>query len=268
MGKERLLILGTGNAMVKKCYNTCFVVDDGSNFFMVDAGGGNEIFRRLDKMDVAISDLHEIFVTHKHIDHIMGMIWIIRAIAEKMLKGKFEGEAHIYGHDEVISILTYFADTLLVKKQSKLIGERIFLEEVHDGEMRVINGHETIFFDIQSTKAKQFGFYMDLNGKRFVCCGDEPYNPCEEKYAKGADWMLHEAFCLFDQADLFKPYEKHHSTAKDAAELAESLGVKNLVLYHTEEKNLENRKRLYTDEAKMYYSGAVYVPDDLEIIKL
>jgi hypothetical protein len=41
------------------------------------------------------------------------------------------------------------------------------------------------FFDIGSTKAKQFGFQMIYDGgKVLTCCGDEPYNECEEKYDK------------------------------------------------------------------------------------
>ena len=38
---RKLTMLGTGNAMVTKCYNTCFYVtlDDGA-LFLTDAGGG------------------------------------------------------------------------------------------------------------------------------------------------------------------------------------------------------------------------------------
>lgn len=71
-----------------------------------------------------------------------------------------------------------------------------------------------------------------------------------EKYARNSKWLLHEAFCLYDQADIFHPYEKHHSTAKDASELAEQLGVQNLILYHTEDKNIARRKELYTEEER------------------
>ena len=66
----------------------------------------------------------------------------------------------------------------------------------------------------------------------------------------------------YEDRDRFKPYEKHHSTAMDASKLAESLGVKNLILYHTEDKTLSTRKERYTKEAKEYFSGNVYVPDD------
>lgn len=80
--------------------------------------------------------------------------------------------------------------------------------------------------------------------------------------------MLHEAFCLYSQADIFDPYEKHHSTVKDACELAERLGVKNLLLYHTEDQNLSNRKELYSQEGMRYFHGSLWIPDDLERIDI
>ena len=55
---------------------------------------------------------------------------------------------------------------------------------------------------------------------------------------------------------------------KDSCELAESLGIKNLLLYHTEDKNIENRKTLYEAEGKPYYTGNLYVPDELDVIEL
>ena len=70
------------------------------------------------------------------------------------------------------------------------------------------------------------------------------------------------------QADIFSPYQKHHSTVKDACELANKMNVKNLLLYHTEDKNMKNRKELYTAEGKQYYQGNLYIPDDLEEIEL
>ena len=38
---EELYVFGTGNAQATRCYNTCFAIKDGDEFFMVDAGGGN-----------------------------------------------------------------------------------------------------------------------------------------------------------------------------------------------------------------------------------
>ena len=80
--------------------------------------------------------------------------------------------------------------------------------------------------------------------------------------------MLHEAFCLHGQADVFHPYEKHHSTVKAACESAERLGIKNLLLYHTEDKNLASRKALYGQEGAQSYHGELWIPDDLETLTL
>ena len=67
---------------------------------------------------------------------------------------------------------------------------------------------------------------------------------------------------------MFHPYEKHHSTAKDASELAELLGVKNLILYHTEDKNILKRQEMYLAEGRKFYHGNLYVPEDLDVIEL
>ena len=150
-----------------------------------------------------------------------------------------------------------------------IIEDRLHMVEVHDGETMDVIGHDITFFDIQSTKAKQYGFCMDLgDGKKLTCCGDEPYDICEEKYAKDSEWLLHEAFCLYSERNIFDPYEKHHSTVKDACELAEKLNIKNLLLYHTEDKNLDQRKRLYIEEGSLYYHGNLFIPDDLESVEL
>ena len=55
---------------------------------------------------------------------------------------------------------------------------------------------------------------------------------------------------------------------KDACELAEQLGVKNLLLYHTEDRNLAERKKLYAQEGAQYYNGNLYIPEDLESLEL
>lgn len=102
----------------------------------------------------------------------------------------------------------------------------------------------------------------------FALQDDEYYRESEHPYAFRADWLLHEAFCLYRDREIFKPYEKFHATVKEACENGTMLEVKNLILYHTEDKNLDSRKKLYTEEGKAYYSGQLYVPDDLDVIEL
>lgn len=47
----------------------------------------------------------------------------------------------------------------------------------------------------------------------------------------------------------------------------EPFGIKNLIIYHTEDSH-EDKKELYTKEAKEYFSGNVIVPNDLDVIEL
>ena len=40
---EKLIVLGTGNASVTKCYNTCSIIqDEKGKYFMIDAGYSSE----------------------------------------------------------------------------------------------------------------------------------------------------------------------------------------------------------------------------------
>ena len=264
-----LIMLGTGNAMVTRCYNTCFVLTSGEEYFLVDAGGGNGIFKQLEQAGVPFTGIREMFVTHAHTDHILGAIWVIRKIATLMSNDKYRRNFIVYGHNEVIDALRTFCRLTLPGKILKYIDERIFWGEVKDGTRKEILGLPICFFDILSTKMKQFGFRVLLpDGQVLVCLGDEPYNEACKKYVEQADWLLAEAFCLYRDREIFSPYEKHHSTALDAGRLAEALGVKHLVLYHTEDKTLAERKEAYTREASSVFTGRVYVPDDLERISL
>lgn len=268
----QITMLGTGNATVSQIYNTCFVLQTPSTLMLVDAGGGNGILAQLKKINVHISDIHHLFVTHAHTDHVLGVIWVIRMVAQ--CKG-YEGLLHVYGNDKVMKVIKTIIDMILAKKQLAKVAERVVFHQLEDGDCFEVGDMKLECFDIQSTKEKQFGFRAELpssdeSGKPLVlaCLGDEPYNEQNRRYIVGADWMMCEAFCLYADRDMFKPYEKCHSTALDAGKLAEELGVKNLILYHTEEKTLANRKENYTREAAENFKGRIFVPDDLEVIEL
>lgn len=268
----QITMLGTGNATVSQIYNTCFVLQTPSTLMLVDAGGGNGILAQLKMINVQISDIHHLFVTHAHTDHVLGVIWVIRMVAQ--CKG-YEGLLHVYGNDKVMKVIKTIIDMILAKKQLAKVAERVVFHQLEDGDCFEVGDMKMECFDIQSTKEKQFGFRAELpssdeSGKPLVlaCLGDEPYNEQNRRYIVGADWMMCEAFCLYADRDMFKPYEKCHSTALDAGKLAEELGVKNLILYHTEEKTLANRKENYTREAAENFKGRIFVPDDLEVIEL
>lgn len=265
----KLTMLGTGNAAVTECYNTCFILSQGNEHFLVDAGGGNQILKHLKDAEIRLKDIHHIFVTHEHIDHVLGVVWLIRMIGQQMNKGAYDGELQIYCFAELAEKLKTIVTLTVPGKICKQIGERIhFIIVAHDETKRII-GFDTTFFDIGSTKAKQFGFTMQLDvHTKFTCLGDEPFNEANEAYVTGSSWLMHEAFCLYEEREQFKPYEKHHSTVKEACELAQRLQIPNLILYHTEDKHIKNREQLYTKEGSQFYNGNLYVPNDLDSLDI
>lgn len=266
---EKLTVLGTGYALATRCYNTCFAITNDHGTLLVDAGGGNGILRQMEDAGLGFETVHDLFITHAHPDHLNGVVWVMRKIMTMMNAGKYDGVFNIYCHETVRRGLEMIGELMLQKKMLKHIGTRVLFHDIEDGARATLCGYDVTFFDIGSTKLLQFGFTTTLqNGRRLTCLGDEPYNPICERYVKGSDWLLCEAFCLLEHADIFKPYEKHHSTVADAAKLATELKIPRLVLWHTEDRNYANRKTLYTAEARKHYDGELYVPYDLEVIEL
>lgn len=266
-----LIMLGTGYATAIRCYNTCFALRNETAFFLVDAGGGNGILNRLEQARIPLASVREVFVTHAHTDHILGVIWVIRMWAQMLNKGKCTGPFTIYGHDQVLEVLDWVCRRTLPAKIAAQLDrpQGIRLCELRDGDAFRAAGMEGHCFDIGSTKAKQFGFRLTLpDGKKLACLGDEPYNERNRADVESADWLMCEAFCLYADREQFKPYEKHHSSALDAGRLAAQLGISNLLLYHTEDTALATRRAQYTAEAATEFGGAIYVPDDLERIIL
>lgn len=262
---NKITMLGTGNAIVTQCYNTCFTLQTDTTLLLIDGGGGNGVLSQLKKADIHIADIHNLFVTHAHTDHILGVIWIIRMVAQCK---DYKGQLHVYGNDKVQLVIRTIIDLILAKKQLEKVAERVVFHELHDGDTFDVGDIHMQCFDIHSTKEKQYGFRAELPSTVVACLGDEPYNPLNRQFVEHADWLLCEAFCLYADREEFKPYEKSHSTALDAGKLAKELGVRNLLLYHTEEKTLTTRRESYTREAAQHFKGRIVVPNDLEVVTL
>ena len=258
-----ITILGTGSALATRCYNTCFTLHGEKGVLLVDAGGGNGILTQLEKAGIRCEDISDLFVTHAHTDHLLGCVWMMRMALQ------FRYPLLVWSHKKVLDLLTDICRQILPKKEAEGIGSLVTMNYLSDGEQFEAGVFPIQCFDIHSTKEYQFGFTAKLSdGQRLCCLGDEPFSPQCRQYAEGADWLMSEAFCLYEDREQFQPYEKHHSTVLDAARLAERLQVSNLILYHTEDRTLETRKKRYTAEAKTVFSGHVWVPDDLEIIAI
>lgn len=262
-----ITFLGTGCALVLKRYNTCFLMEEGDKKLLVDAGGGNEILVRLDKLGISVQQLGGMFVTHSHSDHILGTPWVIRAVATAMAEQGYTGTFTVAGCAQTIGHVRSICEMILGKKMVKYFDSQILFRIVEDGEEIELAGFRLKCFDIGSKKMQQFGFCTELADGRLCFAGDEPVKECTEQYAMDAKWLFSEAYCLYADRERYQPYQRSHVTSLDAAQLAQRLKVENLVIYHTEDYGME-RKALMTAEAKTAFDGNVFVPEDLETIVL
>ena len=111
---------------------------------------------------------------------------------------------------------------------------------------------------------------MWLNeSEKFTFIGDETCSETTKKYVENSKWLFADAYMAGKEAEEYNPIQKHHhSTVKFVAELCKELNVKNVIMSHTVDTDLENRKKLFTEDAHKYYGGNVFVPDDLEVIEI
>ncbi|MDE6436072.1 MAG: MBL fold metallo-hydrolase, partial [Muribaculaceae bacterium] len=93
---QSIIMLGTGSAFPQNAYNSCFVVRSEKLLLLTDAGGGNGIFNALKKATVNLDDIHHMFVSHSHTDHILGAVWVARGIVNLVKENAYSGIFHIY----------------------------------------------------------------------------------------------------------------------------------------------------------------------------
>ena len=261
--------LGTGAADSTKYFQTAFYIQDETTNLLIDTGGGSEILSQLEKSGIDLNSIQNVFITHKHIDHIFGLFWILRFRGANIASGTAESLT-IYASAKNIALIKEVSAMFLKEKVIDLFDSKILFIAVDDLSQTNINDWDAQFFNIQSKKEEQFGCTITLlNEKTIAFIGDEPYTDALLPYCENVDYVFHDAYCLEKDRSQFHPEEISHSTAREAGANAEKVHAKNLILFHTEDTaTFSNRKELYTAEAKQGFSGNVFVPDDGDVIAI
>lgn len=168
----------------------------------------------------------------------------------------------------MVNIKIKLISAIFPDKLQKVLNENVLIHILYDGEIVNVAGENITFFDVHAKGNLLYGFETVLNnGAKLIFLGDETCNPMLYDKLKGADYVMHEAFCLDNEENIPKVVKEHHATVKSVCQTMEPFGIKNLIIYHTEDSH-ENKKELYTKEASMYFSRNVIIPDDLETIEL
>jgi hypothetical protein len=267
---EKLIVLGTGSGLTINCYSLSALLENtNGNYLLIDTGSGNQILNHLKAKNININKIHDIFISHKHIDHLWGIIPLLRYIMQQHRKSNYDGILNIYCAEEIKQIIDMFISATFHKAHEDLYKEIVKYHFCDNGKKFNIIGYEVEAIDTESIECIQYGFKITLNsGKTLAFLGDVPCSKNVYSKIENSDWVLHEAMCLEKDKCKAKPHEKNHSTVKDVSIAMNTLNIKNLLLWHCIDNNIETRKELFTKEAKEYFNGNVYVPNDLDEIEL
>ena len=110
---EKLIMLGTGHATVTECYNACFVLRTSESVLLVDGGGGNGILKQMKKAEIHLTETQVYLLPHTHIDHLFGIVWILRMMGKKMTGKNNTHNCTVYSHNKVLKVIKYLCRNTL-----------------------------------------------------------------------------------------------------------------------------------------------------------
>ena len=267
------------------------VIRRGGDRILIDCGEGTQ--RQL-VSSIGLADLDEIFITHLHADHWLGLPGLLKTFD---LRSR-EMPLTVHGPRGTRQLL----EDLM--RHAGRTGYDLFIDELEPGETLERDGYEihnvpvahrgTAYayvlaeldrpgvFDPEAARAAgvpegpawgrlQRGETVDgvapetvlgptRRGRKLVFSGDT--RPCEalKLAAENADLLVHEATFAIEDAE--RAYETGHSTASQAAGLARDAGVTLLALNHI---SIRYPPRVIRDEAREIFPGSC-VPRDFDTI--
>jgi ribonuclease Z len=271
----------------------------GGERLLVDCGEGTQ--RQLMRSTVGLPDLEEIFLTHFHADHYLGLPGMLKTFALRQrevpltvygppgLKELFSTLRRVFGK------LSYPVELVELRAGEALDrdGYKVLVFPVHHGTTAVgyaiVEDTRPGFFDVDAADALgvpsgpergilQRGESLTLDdgrvitpdsvlgeprpGRRVLIAGDTAPTETVAVLAEGADVLVHEATFLEDERE--RAGDTLHSTARQAAEVARTAGVRLLALTHVSPRYFGSE---LVEEAREVFPATV-VPRDFDVIEV
>lgn len=247
----KVYFLGTGAPLSPtRATLGLYVEAHGCDPLLLDTCGGFELIRQLIKLDLNPADICDVIITHRHGDHIAGVMPL--RIAQPDLR--------LYGpHDALSAADDLFKITYPILASSAPSTQSTF--PVKTDRIYQIAGFEVEFFKVShrvptfALRVKCGDYVLAYSSDSIVC--DELLGCAQE-----ADLFICDALCAVADGEevVNRAHSLMHPTAKEAAELAQAAGVKSLALVHMA-RYASPIKML--SEAKGAFNGPVWIPDDL-----
>jgi ribonuclease Z len=295
-----LVFFGTAGSMPTADRSpTALMIRRGGERLLFDCAEGTQ--RQMLRSNVGLVDLHEVFLTHYHADHYLGLPGMLKTFA---LRGRdvpitiygpaglselFSSLRRIFGKltypYELVELTAgdtlerddYRLATFQVSHGVSSVGYAL-IEDDRPGRFDVTTANELGVPNGPERGALQRGEPVTLAdgrvvspeqvlgetrpGRTIVIAGDTA--PCDSvlEAARGAELLVHEATFLEDERD--RARETLHSTAVDAAGLARDAGVGMLALTHLSTRYFGPD---VAREARAVFAETV-VPRDFDVIEI
>jgi ribonuclease Z len=295
-----LVFLGTSaSAPTAHRAPTALLLRRGGERLLFDCGEGTQ--RQLLRSTVGLVDLREIFITHFHADHYLGLPGMLKTFALRDrelpltvygppgLRDLFDALRIVFGR------LTYPLELVELRAGTALErdGYRLLVFPVAHGVSAVgyalVEAPRPGRFDVEAADALgvpngpergalQRGESVTLadgrtvtpdavlgpgrRGRTVVYTGDTAPTEVVQTLAEGADVLVHEATFAHEESE--RAAETLHSTARQAAELAREAGVRLLALTHVSPRYFGPE---LVREAREVFPQTV-VPRDFDVIEV
>ena len=295
-----MVFIGTAGSMpTARRGPAATLIRRGGERLLFDCGEGTQ--RQLLRSDVGLTDLSEIFLTHFHADHFLGLPGMLKTFA---LRGR-ELPLTLYGPVGIVELmatlrrlfgrLTYPYDVVELQPGEALERDGYVLRTIPVRHGLSACGYALVEherpgrFDVeiadrlgvpagpergrlQRGEAVALANGRVVNpvdvlgpprpGRAIVLSGDTAPVQAVVDAAQGADLLVHEATFCEDEAD--RARETDHSTAAEAARVARDAGVKLLALTHLSTRYFGGDVEL---EAREIFPATV-VPRDFDVIEI
>jgi ribonuclease BN (tRNA processing enzyme) len=281
-GGTKLILLGTGGGPRPRRVSSASaqVIVSNNVAYVIDCGDG--VARQIVFAGVPLTTLRHIFVTHHHSDHNAdygNLIWLAWTAGlstrvdtwgppplERMTKLFFEMNA-------------YDIDTRISNEGRVPLVPLVHVHEFRDGGavMSDDNVKVTAALVDHPPVVPALAYRFDARDRSIVISGDTARSDSLVRLARGADVLVHSAMYppaierlaarVPNAAALKASILAHQTSAEDAGRVAQSAGVKTLVLSHlVPPDDPEVTDRMWIAAAESHFRGTVVLGRDLLVI--
>ncbi len=274
---EKIVFLGTGTPILNlEREGPAIAIQTENNIYLFDAGRG--VVRRLVQSKLPWKEITNIFLTHLHSDHTVGLTDFIYTTG---VVGRFN-PLKIYGPSGTIDMISHL-------KQAFSEDVRIRVEGLERGKERAyqITPHEVSqekqwpeyfykdseisvsAFPVLHGDWECFGYRIETKDNVIVLSGDTAPTSSLIEASRGCDVLIHEVYYALGFSKLENPWNyfpTHHTSGIELGEIAAEVQPRILAFNH--QLFCDGSKEDITKEIRQNFTGKVISAQDLDVIEL